>query len=150
MSAKKETYELFIIDLLKQGVVDRIDIVSKFCKKFQTSDRTADTYLKSAQERYKIEREAIEKEKAREYKQSELEAEKSKILDKTKLLEMQSNLIKLLYNKMAKQKEPDSRDIQAFNGAIERYSKMQGLDAPKQVENKHEFNEVIKGLFIEQ
>ena len=57
-------------------------------------------------------------------------------LDRDKILEMQSNLVKLAYNKMVKTKEPSPSDLQAYNATIERYSKLLGLDAPKQIEQK--------------
>jgi len=141
MSAKSSAYIDFITDELKKGNVERNAVLSKFVKKWQTSDRTFDRAWKSANEAYKNEQHAINEQKSKEYTQSELERSKSNILDREKALEMQTNVAKLVYNKMAKSKEPSASDVMAFNNTIERLSKLQGWDAPKQVENKnlHEF-----------
>jgi hypothetical protein len=121
---------------MRSGDIDRSIIVSKFCKKFQTTERTADTYWKDAKEAYNIELDEIKSKSVEDYRQSELERLKSQILDRDKILEMQSNLVKLAYNKMVKAKEPLPSDLQAYNSTIERYSKLLGLDAPKQIEQK--------------
>lgn len=134
--SKTKAYVDYILELMRSGDIDRSVIVSKFCKKFQTTERTADTYWKDAKEAYNIELDEIKSKSVEDYKQSELERLKSQILDRDKILEMQSNLVKLAYNKMVKAKEPLPSDLQAYNSTIERYSKLLGLDAPKQIEQK--------------
>lgn len=134
--SKTKAYVDYILELMRSGDIDRSIIVSKFCKKFQTTERTADTYWKEAKEAYNIELDEIKSKSVEDYKQSELERLKSQILDRDKILEMQSNLVKLAYNKMVKAKEPLPSDLQAYNSTIERYSKLLGLDAPKQIEQK--------------
>lgn len=134
--SKTKAYVDYILELMRSGDIDRSVIVSKFCKKFQTTKRTADTYWKEAKEAYNIELDEIKSKSVEDYKQSELERLKSNILDRDKILEMQSNLVKLAYNKMVKAKEPLPSDLQAYNSTIERYSKLLGLDAPKQIEQK--------------
>lgn len=134
--SKTKAYVDYILELMRSGDIDRSIIVSKFCKKFQTTERTADTYWKDAKEAYNIELDEIKSKSVEDYRQSELERLKSQILDRDKILEMQSNLVKLAYNKMVKAKEPLPSDLQAYNSTIERYSKLLGLDAPKQIEQK--------------
>ena len=134
--SKTKAYVDYILELMRSGDIDRSVIVSKFCKKFQTTERTADTYWKDAKEAYNIELDEIKSKSVEDYKQSELERLKSQILDRDKILEMQSNLVKLAYNKMVKAKDPLPSDLQAYNSTIERYSKLLGLDAPKQIEQK--------------
>ncbi len=134
MSAKSETYESFIIDCLNKGMVEYKNVFEVFLSKFKCSEPTFAKYWKFANERYKKDREAIEIEKAKEYKEAELKAVKSNILDREKALEMQSNVVKLIYNKIVKSKEPNGTDTLAFNSTIDRLSKMQGWDAAKKVE----------------
>jgi len=134
--SKTKAYVDYILELMRSGDIDRSIIVSKFCKKFQTTERTADTYWKDAKEAYNIELDEIKSKSVEDYRQNELERLKSQILNRDKILEMQSNLVKLAYNKMVKAKEPLPSDLQAYNSTIERYSKLLGLDAPKQIEQK--------------
>jgi hypothetical protein len=134
--SKTKAYVDYILELMRSGDIDRSIIVSKFCKKFQTTERTADTYWKDAKEAYNVELDEIKSKSVQDYRQNELERLKSQILDRDKILEMQSNLVKLAYNKMVKAKEPLPSDLQAYNSTIERYSKLLGLDAPKQIEQK--------------
>ena len=134
--SKTKAYVDYILELMRSGDIDRSVIVSKFCKKFQTTERTADTYWKDAKEAYNVELDEIKSKSVQDYRQNELERLKSQILDRDKILEMQSNLVKLAYNKMVKAKEPLPSDLQAYNSTIERYSKLLGLDAPKQIEQK--------------
>ena len=134
--SKTKAYVDYILELMRSGDIDRSVIVSKFCKKFQTTERTADTYWKDAKEAYNVELDEIKSKSVEDYRQNELERLKAQILDRDKILEMQSNLVKLAYNKMVKTKEPLPSDLQAYNSTIERYSKLLGLDAPKQIEQK--------------
>ena len=134
--SKTKAYVDYILELMRSGDIDRSIIVSKFCKKFQTTERTADTYWKDAKEAYNVELDEIKSKSVQDYRQNELERLKAQILDRDKILEMQSNLVKLAYNKMVKAKEPLPSDLQAYNSTIERYSKLLGLDAPKQIEQK--------------
>lgn len=87
MSAKKETYISFILDELKKGVIDYKDNVSVFCEKFRCSDRTFDKFWKLANEAYKIEREAIEKEKTKDTIENELELNRAQIITREKFIE---------------------------------------------------------------
>ena len=56
------------------------------------------------------------------------------ILQREKVLEMTSNVLKLIYNKIVRGKEPSGADVQAYNSTAERLSKMQGFDKPTQNE----------------
>jgi hypothetical protein len=147
MSAKKETYISFILEELKKGNVDYKNVMSVFVSKWQLSERQFVRHWNDANEAFKSTQEAINEQKSKEYTQSELERLKTNILDRDKIVEMQSNLVKLAYNKMVKIKEPTPSDLQAYNQTVERYSKLLGLDAPKQIEQKN-IHELV-GLGVE-
>lgn len=147
MSAKKETYISFILDELKKGNVEYKNVFKVFLSKFKCTEPTFVTYWKLANETFKSAQEEINEQNTKEYTQSELERLKSNILDRDKIVEMQSNLVKLAYNKMVKIKEPTPSDLQAYNQTVERYSKLLGLDAPKQIEQKN-LHELV-GLGVE-
>lgn len=83
----KTPYIDFIIDCLKSGIVERKDIMAKFGEKWQTPSRTFDRYLQKANEAYKLEREAINELKTKEYTESELEAVKTQIITREKFIE---------------------------------------------------------------
>lgn len=142
MSAKSAAYINFITDELKKGNVEFTSVHTELNRTKLKLGKTQFTeYWKEANEAYKIEQGAINEQKSKEYTQSELERVKSNILDRDKALEMQTNVAKLVYNKMAASKIPASADVMAFNNTIERLAKLQGWDAPKQVEQKnmHDF-----------
>ena len=56
------------------------------------------------------------------------------ILQREKVLDMTSTILKLIYNKIVRGKEPSGADVQAYNSTAERLSKMQGFDKPTQNE----------------
>jgi hypothetical protein len=56
------------------------------------------------------------------------------ILQREKVLDMTSTILKLIYNKIVRGKEPSGADVQAYNSTAERLSKMQGFDKPIQNE----------------
>ena len=146
--SKDKGIELIIAELQKGSAT--LDILGVIRSKTKLAESTFYEWLKIAKERHSVTQEAINKQKIEEYKQSELERLKTQILDRDKILEMQSNLVKLAYNKMIKSKEPTPSDLQAYNSTIERYSKLLGLDAPKQVEQKNIFENLeIVGIKIE-
>ena len=94
--SKTKAYVDYILDLMRSGDIDRIVIVSKFCKKFQTTERTADTYWKEAKEAYKIELEAINDKRTEIYQSEQIEAFKPQIKTKLeRLLTYQSHIDKI-------------------------------------------------------
>jgi hypothetical protein len=88
-----EKYLDFILDLLEKGITERHEIVSKFSKTFQKSERTADTYLKKANEAYKLKRDTIKKSIIEETIQIEKEVVKTIISNKLERLEIYHNQI---------------------------------------------------------
>ena len=57
----------------------------------------------------------------------------SNILNREKIVEMQSNVVKLTYNKFIKTK--DKADAEVFNKSVAVYNKLEGLDKPTKTEN---------------
>lgn len=137
MAKDTSHYISFITDELKKGNVERASVLAKCGAKWQMASRTFDRLWAKAQEAYKKEREEIEKQKADEYRRSELNRNRELILSREKALEMQTNVLKLIYNKMAKSKEPSSSDTLAFNATMDRLAKLEGWDAAKKTENTH-------------
>lgn len=69
----------------------------------------------------------------------------SKILQREKVLEMASNVVKLAYNQVVTSKGSD-KAVYAFSSAVQVLNKMQGFDAPSKTELDINTKElVIKG-----
>lgn len=69
----------------------------------------------------------------------------SKILNREKIVEMQSNVVKLTYNKFIKTK--DKADAEVFNKSVAVYNKLEGLDKPTKTENTNvNFNKDFEGF----
>lgn len=142
---KEQIYIDFIIDEIKKGIIDRKEIVAKFCKKFQKSERTADTFWKKANEAYLEAQQSINEIKAKEYTEKELERLRKDLIDRDKAIEMQANVLKLMYNKISKTKDNlHPNDVSAFNSTMERYSKLMGIDQAKKIEQTNTVIEVIR------
>ena len=156
MKVKKETYISFIIDELKKGKTDAIDICSAFCSKFQCSDRTFYNYWENAKEQYRTLQESIELEKTKEYTAQQLEAHRSGIIDKNEALKILSNIAKGNASQV-KLKVGDKEKVETIipttndrKSAIEVISKIEGWFAPSKVEQKNSFEDLkIKGIIIE-
>jgi hypothetical protein len=88
MQTNKQTYIDFIIDCFNKGVVERIDVMAMFGKKWQMPTRTFDRYFKQAKEAYNSNREAINEAKLNTTIETEKEALKTLILDKTKRMQI--------------------------------------------------------------
>ncbi len=58
----------------------------------------------------------------------------SNILNREKIVEMQSNVVKITYNNFVKSKEP--RDADAFNKSVTAFNKLEGLEKPSKIENE--------------
>ncbi len=130
----KETYISFLVEQMKQGNVDAVKVCASFCSKFQKSERTFYNHWKNAELAYKEWLNAQQMIKDEIYQEEQKKAFKSAVLEREKVLEMTSNVLKLIYNKIVKGKEPSGTDIQAYNSTAERLSKMQGFDKPIQNE----------------
>ncbi len=69
--------------------------------------------------------------------QTKKQIDSSNILQREKALEMTSNVAKILYNKIAKDKDkPKAQDVLAFNATVERLAKADGWDKPSKSEVK--------------
>jgi len=83
MKENKQTYIDFIIDCFNKGVVERIDVMAMFGKKWQTPTRTFDRYFKSAKETFLITQNSIKQ--AKEIQTITNEIDKLKTLNLTKI-----------------------------------------------------------------
>ncbi|MCQ4139213.1 hypothetical protein [Chryseobacterium sp. EO14] len=141
---KQQEYISFIITELEKGNVERKVVLSKFVKKWQTSDRTFDRAWKKANEEYSVRQKSIQKQKEELYTKSELERQNEAILKREKILEMTSQISELLFQKIKDDPENiKSQDVLAFNSLNERISKMQGFEAPKKTETEFKGGKVI-------
>lgn len=130
---KSETYIQFIIEQLQKGNVVYKDVFLVFLSKFKCTEPTFVKYWKIAQERHTEAQQAINEQKTKEYTQNEIEAQKRLILDRNKVMEMSSNVLKIAFNNVVKQK--DEKSINAYAIAQSSYSKLTGMDAPTKVAN---------------
>ena len=130
---KQETYMQFIIDELQNGNVEAEKVCAVFCTKFQKSERTFYNHWNIAQERYKEAQILINEQKAKDYTDAEIKRNNELILSREKILEMQSNVVKLAYNEVVNTKGKEPNKISAFNYSVERLNKMQGYDAANKV-----------------
>jgi hypothetical protein len=83
MKENKQTYIDFIIDCFNKGVVERIDVMAMFGKKWQKPTRTFDRYFKSAKETFLITQNSIKQ--AKEVQTITNEIDKLKTLNLTKI-----------------------------------------------------------------
>ena len=58
----------------------------------------------------------------------------SNILNREKIVEMQSNVVKITYNNFVKSKEP--KDADAFNKSVMAFNKLEGLEKATKIENE--------------
>lgn len=143
MSAKKEAYISFILDELKKGNVEYKNVMSLFVNKWQLSERQFVRHWNESNERYKIERDAINKLKEEEYTQMELEAFKSQILQSNEKKEILSAIIRgdkvvddiLIVNNNPKQYKRAANARERIE-AIKVLNSMDGDNAPVKTETK--------------
>ncbi len=167
MSAKKETYISFILDNIKRGVIEWKENVGLFEGKFGLKEDTFNKYWKIANEAYKIEREAIQKEKAKEAISLEIETAKTQIYDKAKMIqdiefdiEYTNDLLKKGYilkkftidgNQEVKKEIFGVKEIESLNrikdSKYDLLKKLQGWESPKKIEQKN-LHELV-GLGVE-
>lgn len=122
---KAETYIAFIKDFLRKGEVQRINVLSKFVKKYQVDPRTFDRYWKKAQESYTNELQAIEKAKADAATDKAGDAVKRDIMDKFERMEILSKMAKGIGRKVGEELIiPTDHDRR---GAIDLLNKMEGI-----------------------
>ena len=132
---KDEIYINYIVDLIKfKGFIS--------CRKafeYHNSDQSRPNptvkltkfkeYWKNANESYSNEQEGIQKEKAKEYKEAELERQKKAILNREKLVEMTANAVKLAYNNVVTTKGKD-KEVYAFAAILDKFCKLEGFEKP--------------------
>ena len=123
--SKQETYISFIKDELRKGNVEYNKVSSVFCSKFQLTDRTFANHWKTANEEYKLESSKVEDAKVQERIENEIQSVRSDILSKQETLEILSKILK-----------NDKEDSRARISAANQMSKMEGWEAPKQIEQK--------------
>lgn len=142
---KEQVYIDFIIDEIKKGNIEPKNIISQFCIKFQKTERTFWNYWDKANEAYLEAQQSINELKAKEYTEKELERHRKDLIDRDKAIEMQANVLKLMYNKISKTKDNlHPNDVSAFNSTMERYSKLMGIDQAKKIEQTNTVIEVIR------
>lgn len=144
--SKEKCIEL-ILEQIKVGLTYK-DTFEVILSKFKLSEPTFVTYWKIANERHREAQQAIEIEKAKEYTQSEIEAQKRLILSRNKVMEMSSNVLKIAFNNVVKQK--DEKSIQAYATAQASFSRLTGMDAPTKQEVNVLENTGVDKLFIEK
>ena len=132
----KQTYIDYILTELNKGNVKYNDVCVLFCTKFDLTKQTFNKFWKIANTAYLEQRRAINEQKAKEYTEAELKRNNELILTREKILEMQSNVVKLAYNEVANTKGKEPNKISAFNYSVERLNKMQGYDAPTKSETE--------------
>ena len=130
----KETYISFLVEQMKQGNVDAVKVCASFCSKFQKSERTFYNHWKNAELSYKQWLNTQQNIKDELYHEEQKKAVKSTVLKREKVLEMSSNILKLIYNKIVKTKELNTSDVISFNSTLERLAKLQGFDKPTKTE----------------
>ena len=88
---------------------------------------TVDEYVKSKQSEIQNARQnsLIEELKSKD---------SSNILNREKIVEMQSNVVKITYNNFVKSKEP--KDADAFNKSVMAFNKLEGLEKATKIENE--------------
>ena len=134
MQSKEQTYIKFILEQLQTGATSFERVFELFLTKFNCSRPTFSKYWKIANKQHLDSQILIENQKAKEYTEAELKRNNDLILTREKILEMQSNVVKLAYNEVANTKGKEPSKISAFNYSVERLNKMQGYDAPTKTE----------------
>jgi len=123
---KQETYISFIKDELRKGAVKHKEVSLVFLGKFGCSEPTFDKYWKLANEAYKQEFSEVETAKVNERTQIELNTLRSDILSKEEALKVLSDIV------VNDEQKPNDRI-----SAVNQMSKMQGWEAPKQIDNNN-------------
>ena len=130
---KVETYKAFITDQLRKGNVTRASILTKFVKKFQTTDRTFDRHWKIAQEDYANELQAIESKKRDNAIDEAKDVAKRDIMDKFERMEILTKMARGVATRIGEEiivPSPADR-----RGAVDLLNKMDGLYDQKDVGN---------------
>jgi hypothetical protein len=92
MADNKEIYIDFIVDELNKSNVQYKDVVSLFCAKFRTTDRTFDKYWKLANDAYSKQREAINAAKISTTIETEIQDVRYNVLTKNDALSLLSDI----------------------------------------------------------
>lgn len=130
-------YIEFIIEQLRSGNLGFKDVFRLFKPKFNTSELTFNKYWKIANAEFAEQQKKINELKEDSYLRNEIERSKKIELDRDKVIDMQANVLKIIYNKLISDKNsPNSNDINAFNSTVDRYSKLLGMDSSTKNETK--------------
>jgi hypothetical protein len=133
MTTNKQTYIDFIINELNNSNVKYNDVCSVFCTKFHITERSFAKYWKQANEAYKNQREAINEAKLSTTIETEKEALKTLILDKTKRMQIAEEIA------MGKAKRVEGQIVMPSFAdrmkALDYLSKIEGDFAASKVEN---------------
>ena len=131
-----------IVAELQKGIA-KVSIMAYFGNKWQTPKDTFNKWYAIALAQYNEAQISINKQKAEDYKQSELNAQKGLILSREKVLEMTSNVLKVAYNNVVTKK--DDKSITSFATAKAAYTKLCGMDLPDKIANTDsEGNDLIE------
>lgn len=144
--SKQKAIEL-IVDDLRLGIAKSV-ILSKFVELCQKDTRTIERYFKEAEILHLSIQKDVEIKKATEYTQSEIERLKSNILEREKVLEMSSEVLKIAYENVVNTK--DDKSIQSFATAQHSFSKLVGFDAPTKQDISVKENKGAESIFLEK
>jgi hypothetical protein len=139
--SKQKCIELILIEIQKGSPYKQTFAVIQ--SKTKLVESTFASYWKIANEQYTVAQQAIQKERAEVYRQNELEGQNKAIIDRNKLLEMTTNVVKVAYNNAIKIK--DDKSINAFGAISDRYAKLQGFEAPKEFRDVTPNEIIIEG-----
>jgi hypothetical protein len=116
------------------------DCFGVICSKSKLAESTYANYWKEANNQYGIKQESIKKALLDTSTEIAKERLKSNILTREKIVEMQSNVVKITYNKFVSTE--DIKDADAFNKSISVFNKLEGLDKATKTETELKFNKV--------
>jgi hypothetical protein len=117
----------FLIDLIGQGK-SHGECLAQFGTKWNKSKNTFERRWNIANEQYRVAQISIKNAKRDLDIQNELSRKKGLILEREEVLKFSSDVLKIAYNNVIKNK--DEKSIQSFATAQTGYSKLVGYDAP--------------------
>lgn len=139
MKPNKQLYIDFIISELNKGNVQYKDVLLLFVTKFDLTKQTFVRYWKKANEDYRIAQNSIKKDLDVERITLEKKTLKSDVYYKEMILQKMEDIMQQKAKKIEGQLiMPTYSDVIR---ACERISKMMGIDAPAQIEQKNTFSD---------
>jgi len=143
MAVKKASKQVIVDAIIKEieNGATRGKVVAKFCKKFQKSDRTIDSYWKIANEQYSERQQKAKEASDKAYIESSAQAAKQAVMSSQERKEVLTKLIRGEMVISVKSKEPNQPTIELqvdFDPlvslkAIAELNKMDGSYAPTKV-----------------